>query len=265
MSRLDDLLHTPSDTRPLPAALPLSEDPPGATEAVLLLHGFTGIPRELSGVSAALASEGYAVRCPRYPGHGTSRRDMLNTRAEDWARRAFDAYMELRSVYPVVHVGGHSMGGLLACAVAAAFEAPRLMLLAPAFEVKGTVLAPLFAPFAPVVPRRRPPTELDRADPARAALHGEYWADDLVAPAAQLRRLIRSGRRRLRDVRSRILVLAGDADATVPVSSLGFVRRTALNAAELDIRVLEGAGHLFPFDRDAGRAIAMVSEWMRRP
>jgi len=133
MSKLDDLFLSAGDTGPLPGTLPVRIDTAGASEAVLLLHGYTGNPAELIPVGKALADAGYAISIPRYPGHGTCRSDFLKTDAMDWARSAFDAYMDLRARYGTVHVVGHSMGGLLAAAVAAAFAAPRLVLFAPAF------------------------------------------------------------------------------------------------------------------------------------
>ena len=133
MSKLDHLFKTKAITRLVPEARPFRTDPAGAKAAVLLLHGFTGIPRELSIVGASLVDAGYAVLAPRYPGHGTNRADFMATSAEDWVRRAIDSYLDLRAEYDTVHVLGHSMGGLIATIVAVTFNSPRLVLLAPAF------------------------------------------------------------------------------------------------------------------------------------
>ena len=149
--------------------MPIRIDPTGAREAVLLLHGFSGYPGELAPLAEGLASAGYAVRAPRFPGHGTCRRDFMQTKAEDWARSAFDAYLEARCDYGTVHVAGHSMGGLLASAVAISFDAPRLILLAPAFElaIRGMGLTPFIAPFKGAIAMNRPVSAADSAYPAR--------------------------------------------------------------------------------------------------
>jgi carboxylesterase len=267
MTRLDALLRTDKDMRPIRAALPIREDPAGAKEAVLLLHGFTGNPSELAVCAAALSAEGYAVSVPRYPGHGTRRSDLMTTRAEDWARRAFDAYMDLAAVYAAVHVVGHSMGGLLATAVAAAFGAPKLVLLAPAFKVTGQnlTLAQLMAPIRPVIRRDRPLAAADKGDPIREALHREYWADDLVAPASQLGRLMRSCAPRLGSLVSRTFVIVGEKDGVVPVEVVDLIRAKASNVASFESIVLAGAGHLFPFDERAKETAALVADWITRP
>lgn len=266
MTKLDKILSTPMRIRPVEAALPRYTTPPGATEAVLFLHGFTGNPSELAVCAETLSKAGYAISVPRYPGHGTRRADLMATSAEDWARRAFDAYMDLAAVYGTVHVVGHSMGGLLATAVAAAFGAPRLVLLAPAFKVTGQnlSLARLIGLFRPVIRRDRPLPAGDRGDPIREALHGEYWADDLVAPASQLGRLMKACAPRLGSLVSRTLVIVGEKDTVVPVEVADLIRSKARNAASFESRVLEGAGHLFPFDERAEETAALVLDWITR-
>lgn len=263
MSKLDRILKTKATTRLVPEARPYRVDPTGAKEAVLLLHGFTGIPRELSLVGASLAESGYACHAPRYPGHGTDRADFLNSGAEDWLRRALDAYLDLASEYKTVHVIGHSMGGLIATLVAATFNSSRLVLLAPAFKAVGTGLAlsPLIAPFKSVLRRNRPNVE---TDPVREQLFADYWADDLVAGAVQLLRLQKAAQRNLSRIHSRVLVVVGSKDDVVPASVAQYVERKALGAASFEAKTIEGAGHLFPFDTYSAKACAIVREWMSR-
>ncbi len=255
---------------PLRAALPIRKDPPGATEAVLLLHGFTGHPGELSIQAEAIAAAGYAVLAPRYPGHGTCRADFLATRAEDWARRALDAYLELRAEYGRVHLLGHSMGGLLATLVAARKaeederEPARLILFAPAFALsrRAFALAPLVARFAPVIRHGRPVPEGEAGDPDRVTLHREYRSDDLVVMAAELEWLRRRACRLLPGVRSHILVVVGERDETVPPEVARFVATRAQAAASIETRMLPGAGHVFPFDRDGATAAAFAVDFL---
>ncbi|MGB4586274.1 MAG: alpha/beta fold hydrolase [Rectinemataceae bacterium] len=252
---------------PLPGALPIRMDPAGAREAVLLLHGFMGYPGELEPLANGLAGAGYAVSVPRLPGHGTGRRDFLLTGAEDWARRAYDAYLELRAEYEIVHVGGHSMGGLLASSIAVSFGLPRLILLAPVFElsIRYIWLTPLIAPFKAVIAGKRMPSAFDSANPVRNALYAEYWADVMVGQAAELMRLRRLCRNNVRYCRSRILVIAGENDSSVPVGVIDYLRRAAPLAASFDSRVIAGAPHVFPFDEHAAETVSLVLEWMASP
>jgi carboxylesterase len=264
MSKMKRLLETKATTRLLPEARPYRVDPQGAKEAVLLLHGYTGIPRELSKVGDALAAQGYACYAPRYPGHGTDRADFLSTDAEDWLRRAIDAYLDLRSEYEVVHVLGHSMGGLVATIVAATFNAPRLVLLAPAFKVArqaGTVFSPLVSVFAPVIRKNR---KNEETDSARRQLFEDYWSDDLVAGVAQLRLLQKAANRDLLRLHSKILVLLGEKDDVVPSSVGPYLEKRVIGAASYELKAIAGGGHSFPIYEGSDEAVKLVAEWMRR-
>lgn len=263
MPQLKRLLQTKAATRLVPEAAPFRISPEGAKEAFLLCHGFTGIPRELSKVGAALADKGIASYAPRYPGHGTDRDDFYATGAADWLRRAIDAYLELKAEYATVHVLGHSMGGLIAAIVAATFNAPRLVLLAPAFKVNNSFLplSPAIRLVAPVVKRRR---RNEESDPVRKELFDDYWSDDLVAQAYQLRRLQKAACRELPRVHSRILLVAGEKDDTVPASVIKYVEKNALGAASFEARTIAGGGHLFPFDQGSLEACAEIQAWLEK-
>jgi carboxylesterase len=270
MSNLNSLIAADSASMPLsvtvPQARPIRIDPEGASAAFLLLHGFSGHPGECMPLAEALAAEGYAVSAPRYPGHGTCRADFLRTKACDWVRRAYDEYLDLRSRYGTVYVAGHSMGGLIASAIAISFDAPRLILLAPAFEfANGQVaLSPLVAPFKKVIARNLPPGDFDRADSARMALHGEYWSDILVPVSAELYRLNRKCRKNIGRLKSRTLVLVGEQDQIVPARVVDYLRRSAPHAASFDSHVIAGAGHCFPFDAHSTDAIRATIEWLKK-
>lgn len=244
--------------------LPFSIEPPDATEAVLLLHGFTGNPSEMRPAAQALANAGYAVFAPRYSGHGTIRNDFFATDASDWVRRAFDARLDLGAKYETVHVAGHSMGGIIASAVASVFPTPRLILLAPAFRlsIPGAYLTPFFAPFMKTLHTNKKPTAFDQADPVRKVLHAEYWKDDLIRQTASLVDLSRRAKRNLRRVESKVLTILGAEDTAVPTSVENLLRRNLEKAASFKVETLSGAGHLFPCDENSGRAATIITDWM---
>jgi carboxylesterase len=98
----------------IPGAEPYSAD--GGPHGALVLHGFTGNPNSMKGVAMALAKAGFAVECPRLPGHGTCIEDMLDTTFDDWSAAAESALASLRARLPEggrVVVTGLSMGGTL--------------------------------------------------------------------------------------------------------------------------------------------------------
>lgn len=96
----------------LPGAEPYSAT--GDARGALVLHGFTGNPQSMRGLSLALADAGFTVEMPLLPGHGTEVADMLPTRWEDWSGAAEAAYVDLTARTDAVVVIGLSMGAMLA-------------------------------------------------------------------------------------------------------------------------------------------------------
>jgi carboxylesterase len=95
----------------------------GGEEAVLVIHGYTGIPDELRYFAQRLYEAGYTVVVPRLPGHGTNETDFLSSTAQDWYRKVVDTY--LISPKHSHSLGGLSMGALLAILGASQFSAEK--------------------------------------------------------------------------------------------------------------------------------------------
>lgn len=89
--------------------------------AVLLCHGFTGTPASMRAWGEALAAEGFGVRCPRLPGHGTSWQEMNRTSWPDWYGCVRHELSALLSTHRSVYVFGLSMGGTLTLRLAQEF------------------------------------------------------------------------------------------------------------------------------------------------
>jgi carboxylesterase len=96
----------------LAGAEPLVIDHPSPV-GVLVLHGFTGSPKSVKPWGQRLAEEGWRVRVPRLPGHGTTWQDMNITTWQDWYAEADRNLRELLKTCEHVFVMGLSMGGSL--------------------------------------------------------------------------------------------------------------------------------------------------------
>ncbi|MCW5748221.1 MAG: alpha/beta fold hydrolase [Alphaproteobacteria bacterium] len=90
----------------------------GGPDAVLLIHGLTGTPREMRFVARRLHAAGFTVSVPRLPGHCGSEADLIRTGWRDWYGGAEEALVRLHASSRRVFVGGLSMGALLALRLA---------------------------------------------------------------------------------------------------------------------------------------------------
>ena len=111
---------------------------PGSNgHGVLCLHGFTGNPSSMRTLAEAFDAAGFSVELPRLPGHGTTVDEMLTTTWSDWSAEADGAYRRIAARSSAVIVAGQSMGGTLACWLAARHPLAGLVLVNPAVQPQG--------------------------------------------------------------------------------------------------------------------------------
>lgn len=79
----------------------------------LLIHGFTASPSEMKPLGEYLHQEGYSIKAPLLPGHGTIPADLNQTTWADWFETVRVEAEALLAHGPVVVIG-LSMGALLA-------------------------------------------------------------------------------------------------------------------------------------------------------
>jgi carboxylesterase len=138
----------------IPGAEPYSHD--GGEVGVLVIHGFSGSPKSMRPWAEHLAGEGFTVRLPRLPGHGTTWQEMNLTRWEDWYGEADRAFDELAARCSTVFVVGLSMGATLTLRFGETKgdAVAGLVLVNPAVhtERKDRFLLPLIYRFVPAFP-----------------------------------------------------------------------------------------------------------------
>ena len=70
----------------------------GATKeiGILLVHGFTSSPSSMRPWAEFMHQQGYTVRVPRLPGHGTKPEDLNNVKWHEWTRKIESELRELQ-------------------------------------------------------------------------------------------------------------------------------------------------------------------------
>lgn len=127
----------------LPGAEPFSHD--GSSTGVLVCHGFTGTPQSMLPIARRCADEGYTVRLPRLPGHGTTWKELNRTKWTDWWSAVDGAYKELEQRCDRIVAVGLSMGGTLATLAAQTHPhgIDGLVLINPAYNMSDIRLKAL--------------------------------------------------------------------------------------------------------------------------
>jgi carboxylesterase len=182
-------------------------------EAVVLTHGFTGVPAHFRPLAEFLHGKGYTVNVPLLAGHGTSPTDMAGTGADDWIRSVRQAAGAV-SDHRRVHLAGLSMGGLLSIIVAKDVAASTVTTINSPILVKNKrlYLTPVAHHFVAEVSWPEAPTP--PLDPEVA----DYWLtyDGYhTASAAELVRVMRTAYLAARRLRRPSLVIQSRTDESV--------------------------------------------------
>ena len=87
---------------------------PGSRTGILLIHGFTGTPKEMRWMGEYLNRElGATCLGVRLAGHATRPKDMVRSRWTDWTASVEDGYNLLRGSTDAIFLVGLTMGGVL--------------------------------------------------------------------------------------------------------------------------------------------------------
>ncbi len=101
------------------------------SKACVLIHGFTGSPKEIEIIANHLEEKGIDVVTPTLPGHGEyiNRREMRRFTRRDWLESAEKVIKETTESYDEVYLIGFSMGGLISAFLATKYPIKKLVLL----------------------------------------------------------------------------------------------------------------------------------------
>lgn len=78
---------------------------------VVLVHGYTGTPASMRPWAEYLNQQGYTVRVPLLPGHGTKPEDLSEIKWQQWPEKVESELEELQKNCKKIFICGFSMGG----------------------------------------------------------------------------------------------------------------------------------------------------------
>jgi carboxylesterase len=240
----------------IPGAEPV--DVTGDDVGVLVLHGFTGNPGSIRPLAEALVADGRTVLAPRLPGHGTVVDDMLETRWSDWSAAAEAAYADLAGRTRTAVVAGLSMGGTLACWLAARHpEVAGLVAVNPLVEPPDPEMVAMGRAMLDAGETVAPGIGSDIADPAA---HETAYPGSPLLPLLSLVEAVGALQADLPGIACPVLLLTSPQDHVVPPANSDHL--ASLVAGPVERVTLERSYHVATLDYDkdliAERAVAFV-------
>ncbi len=234
---------------------------PGGRAGCLLVHGFTGAPKEMRWLGEHLAGEGFSVLGVRLFGHATQPADMMRSRWRDWLACVEDGYHLLRGAADRIVIIGLSMGGTLALLFASRHSVAGVVAMSTPYalppdpRLRFLRLLSLLQPYV----AKGPP---DWRDPEAEATHISY-PEYPTRAIAELQELLAAMRAALPQVRAPTLLINSHGDATVSETQSASILRE-LGSPEKEQLWLENSGHVVTRDAEREKVFAAAAAFARR-
>jgi len=234
--------------------------------ACLLIHGFTGTPKEMRWMGEFLNQQGYTCLGIRLAGHATDPEDMIRSNWTDWTASVEDGYQLLRGVTDNIFLVGLSMGGILS------------LLMSTRLNVRGVVT--MSTPYKlPDDPRLRHVDWISKIvaympksneEPGSGWFDKETWKEHVSYPQnpirsiGQLSRLLAEMRLALPQVRVPTLLIHSKDDTYVLPDNMELIYADLVKASDKTKLYLTGSGHVLPRDAARQQVFQYVLEFIQR-
>ena len=232
----------------------------------LLIHGFTGTPKEMRSMGEFLNGQGYTCLGIRLAGHATDSEDMIRSRWPDWTASVEDGYQLVCGVTDNIFLIGLSMGGILS------------LLMSTRLQVKGVVAMstpsrlptdyPIwFIELISHVLRYRPksnePPGSGWFDKAAYKDHVAY-AQNPVRSTAELKKLILEMHSALPMVKVPVLLMHSKDEKYISPDNIEDIYAGLINTPDKTKLYITGSGHNLPSDASREQVFQTALEFIQR-
>ena len=269
----------------IPTAEPFLFSGKGAHARIgcMVIHGFTGAPKEMRWLGEYLNQQGYTVLGIRLAGHATQPEDMIRSRWQDWLLSVEDGYNLLRSCTDKVFLLGLSMGGILSLTFASRFGAgPACASAAGTGEdagrrVQGVVAmstpyelpddprirwAKLISHFIPYVPKGDETPDAGWFDKEAFNQHVSY-PNNPIRSVAELNQLMAVMHDSLPKIQVPVLLIHSRDDDYIVKDSMAQIYEH-LGTADKEMLWVEGGGHVITEEPTRGRVFEAAAGFIER-
>jgi carboxylesterase len=252
----------------IPTAEPFFFSGDSSKPACLLIHGFTGTPKEMRPMGEFLNGQGYTCLGIRLAGHATDPEDMIRSRWTDWVASVEDGYQLLCGSSNHIFLVGLSMGGILALLMSTRLV-PRVKgVIAMSTPSRLPTDYPIwFIELISRIMRYRPKTKEPPGsgwfDKAAYKDHVAY-AKNPVRSTAELKKLILAMRAALPKVNVPVLLMHSKDERYILPDNVEDIYADLINASDKTKLYLTGSGHVLPRDGSRQQVFQSALEFIQR-
>jgi carboxylesterase len=234
--------------------------------ACLLIHGFTGAPKEMRWMGEYLNEHGLTCLGVRLAGHATDPEDMIRSNWTDWTASVEDGYSLLRGVTENIFLVGLSMGGILS------------LLMSTRLNVRGVVA--MSTPYKlPDDPRLRHIEWISKIvaympksdeEPGASWFDKEAWKGHISYPQnpvrsiGELNKLLGEMRAALPKIDKPVLLIHSKDDKYVLPENMEMIYADLENASDKTKLYITGSGHVVTRDAARRQVFESALEFIQR-
>lgn len=244
-----------------PFFLPGQHGQPGC----LLIHGFTGAPKEMRWMGEYLSQQGYPSLAIRLAGHATRPEDMIRSRYTDWIASVEDGYHLLCGITDRVYLMGLSMGGVLALLMATRLDVAGVVGMSTLYRIPygyPAWMIKLLSKFIRFQPKSNEEPGSTWFDKDAYAKHVSY-PENPVRAGAELKLLAAEMRAALPAVRVPVLLIHSKNDTYVLPENMEQIYAD-LGTPDKTKLYITGSGHVLTRDAARDKVFEAASTFIRR-
>lgn len=234
---------------------------PGGPVGCLLVHGFTGAPKEMLDLGRHLADQGHTVHGVRLYGHATRVEELPRARWRDWLASVEDGYHLLKGRCDQVVLMGLSMGGVLSLTFSSRFQVAGVVAMSTIFSLPADPRL-RFIGILSLIVKRIDKGEPDWMDPEAEADHIDYPYYP-TRSIAELRDLLKEMRKALPRVTAPALIIHSKTDGGVaPHNAENLL--AALGSEDKSLAWIERSGHVITRDIERQAVFDMATAFVEK-
>ncbi|MCK6581682.1 MAG: alpha/beta fold hydrolase [Anaerolineales bacterium] len=242
---------------------------PGNRTGILLIHGFTGTPKEMRWMGDYLNGLGYSCLGVRLAGHATAPEDMIASRWTDWAASVEDGFHLLSGFADRIFLAGLSMGGILSLLMSTRMNVAGIIAMStpyllpndpkdyPVWYIKFN------SRFIKFLPKSKEAPGASWFDKEAYKDHVSY-PQNPVRSIAELKSLLGEMRAALPSVNKPVLLIHSKDDAYVLPGNMEGLYAALVNAPDKTKVYVTGSGHVVTRDAARQQVFELARDFIRR-
>ena len=238
----------------------------GGRTGCLLIHGFTGAPKEMRLMGEFLNKSGFTCLGIRLTGHATDPRDMIRSRWTDWTASVEDGYHLLRGLTDAIYFIGLSMGGALSLLMSTRLDVKGVVAMSTPYDMPVDYPLWVYEIWSNFFPYR----EKAKESPGSSWFDKQEYQKQVSYPqnpvrsAAELSRLLEHMRPLLPEVRVPVKLIHSQDDRYVLPQNMESIYADLVNAPVREKMLISGSGHVVTRDASRNQVFETALEFIRR-